>query len=1425
MKYLLSLLFFLGLLCTAQASPNSVLAELHANGVTTGGGTTNYAFYLPQLNSNGVLNLLMMPPGVSMATNVQFAWLKGGPYDNAALAAALGQKAPYSITNSLLNTNAYVIINGVTNYLVNSPSFSTAAGQTNFSYTAITNAPWVTTNTVIVINGETQYVGAADFTVTGVTANQTNLWNDVTNKLATATTNTIVFTNTPAYVNLLTNTATAAQGALADTALQHEITNGVAFMLSVGDDPNMVNLVNINPPADYSPRVNFVFGGGQAAIGLQTGGLMRYSGSENWSIYDSGNFLAGVDYLSPSGSGTNLTGVVLTNDTHYLAALTNIPTGQTNLPAGTLAYVGGTLYGGTNIVAAGALTNAVAATNSVGYVTNINGVAYIGTGIVAGVSGAITNGQTGVVLGSLTVPTINNSLYTYTAGVDKTATMTGNASPSNYVYASSDAAGAYRAFDKASNSYWNGTFSSGVWLMYRFQTPWVVNKYTFAEYSPCPGSRLPSTWTIWGSSDSNSWTLLDTRINGYSGMTAGTVAAFNMNNTNSFSYYKITVSNIVQNDSGEVQISEMQWINSNNYTSTPNIVSSVPSQVVDEYGTNTYSDPSSVTKVVGKSIFLTSASTTLSSDLTVQGYTTHGNGMTITGSSDTNQIKIIANTIQTANDPFSIWSSGSATKLLGVNAGNLTITGVHTNTGLQVQGNANITNTAVIGTLVNAGVTNLNSVYYPVSARGSAPTNTLDPANGNEQQILCTNATYITSVSLVSAAGATMGLFIDPTTNNYAVTWDTNVFNVGSAGWPSIGTNGADLVLRKCFGSTMWTVNGPVTNSYLSGITTGSTNLPAGTLAYVGGTLYGGTNDNDGAYINTNDSRLTDARTPLAHTQSVTTITGLGDAALSNAVDFATAATNAALAVWSASNTVANLVRLGALTNIPTDNLAWQSNAVDSVARATFGGYVATNNTHYLAALTNIPTGQTNLPAGTLAYVGGKLYGGTNDNDGAYINTNRTITVNGVTQMLSSNLNFTVSGLDSTKVSTNTTVTINGVTQKLSSNLNFNVSGSSMDTSSFVQWTNEVYVTNPVFVPDSVLVDLTATINAEPENRRSVRAYMDYLNAGSPNWFNYTSAVRVASNPLVIVAGYNTGSFNYPTDVNYGYVYDLGGHNAEYTNCTLGGTGQWIYDGYGYGGTGPDSFQVSDYQPSHYDYTITTSTVRQVLSADPVKYSDLLGPPATNTLTVSGAGTEQVNGTYTWDGVDRYIGPNDYYIMYGSLYSGGVMWQLMLAPYGFVPYTNSVLLGEWALYDPLSAVIPGPTVQSEISPSTPVTVRERLLTPLLDYTAITNAPWITPAEDSNVIVVENAGTDAANGVYKIAGSSYDYDFWGGVVYTNTTGSGAYIIYNGESWDISLGEDNYVYGSGVRLTPKGSYTVWAGEEPAPTARLGNRINDW
>lgn len=207
----------------------------------------------------------------------------------------------------------------------------------------------------------------------------------------------------------------------------------------------------------------------------------------------------------------------------------------------------------------------------------------------------------------------------------------------------------------------------------------------------------------------------------------------------------------------------------------------------------------------------------LSNTLTVAGYTAHSTGIKITGSADTGQVVIVSAATQTANDPFSIWSSGMATKLLGFNAGNLTITGNMTNTGGAVNGSLNVTNTLTAGILINSGITNLNAVYYPVSDRGGATTNTLDPANGLEQSILCTNATFITSVALSASNGATLYLFVDPTVSNYAVTWDTNVFNVGTAGWPVIGTNGADLVLRKCFGSTMWTVNGPTTDLTLGG--------------------------------------------------------------------------------------------------------------------------------------------------------------------------------------------------------------------------------------------------------------------------------------------------------------------------------------------------------------------------------------------------------------------------------------------------------------------------------------------------------------------------------------------------------------------------------------------------------------------------------
>jgi hypothetical protein len=81
--------------------------------------------------------------------------------------------------------------------------------------------------------------------------------------------------------------------------------------------------------------------------------------------------------------------------TNLSGAVTNVV--FTNAEPSVSPYVGGLLLIGTN-TPAGGLTNGVAATNNLGYVTNINGTLYIGTGIVAGVTGAITNNQTGVTL-------------------------------------------------------------------------------------------------------------------------------------------------------------------------------------------------------------------------------------------------------------------------------------------------------------------------------------------------------------------------------------------------------------------------------------------------------------------------------------------------------------------------------------------------------------------------------------------------------------------------------------------------------------------------------------------------------------------------------------------------------------------------------------------------------------------------------------------------------------------------------------------------------------------------------------------------------------------------------------------------------------------------------------------------------------------
>lgn len=86
-------------------------------------------------------------------------------------------------------------------------------------------------------------------------------------------------------------------------------------------------------------------------------------------------------------------------------------------------------------------------------------------------------------------------------------------------------------------------------------------------------------------------------------------------------------------------------------------------------------------------------------------------------------------------------------------------------------------------------------------------------------------------------------------------------------------------------------------------------------------------------------------------------------------------------------------------------------------------GAVSTNDARYLAALTNIPTAQTNLSAGTLAYIGGILYGGTNvsDIDMSNVITNNGVTLNGVQLTNGANLTIASSSVWSNSAVSNVT--------------------------------------------------------------------------------------------------------------------------------------------------------------------------------------------------------------------------------------------------------------------------------------------------------------------------------------------------------------------------------------------------------------------
>ncbi|MBC3901313.1 hypothetical protein GH811_17010 [Acetobacterium malicum] len=121
-------------------------------------------------------------------------------------------------------------------------------------------------------------------------------------------------------------------------------------------------------------------------------------------------------------------------------------------------------------------------------------------------------------------------------------TMTSNTLPSGVASASSEygtSTQAYKAFDNDPNSYWQTNSNGPAWLQYEFTAPITPTMYSVQTiYS---GQYYPAFWTLLGSDDAVSWTVLDVQSKDVWG--AYQEAAFKINCSKSYKYFRLNMPN------------------------------------------------------------------------------------------------------------------------------------------------------------------------------------------------------------------------------------------------------------------------------------------------------------------------------------------------------------------------------------------------------------------------------------------------------------------------------------------------------------------------------------------------------------------------------------------------------------------------------------------------------------------------------------------------------------------------------------------------------------------------------------------------------------------------------------------------------------------------------------------------------------------
>ena len=214
---------------------------------------------------------------------------------------------------------------------------------------------------------------------------------------------TVTTTGKTFYVSVVAPTGTAAS---VDADLQDHKTNSAAHsaLLAAKLDKTATNGAEWGSHAGFANQTNGSFAStsyvAQAVAGyLPTNTTLGISAATSTQISES--VTASMMLTGNTATATTAGGVTGGQSNIIAAALTNLPTSATNLPAGVLSYVGGTLYGGTNVAAASddrAWTNRVVSvvTGATYSVSDTGGALSVTVPVIAGPQGpAGSNGATG----------------------------------------------------------------------------------------------------------------------------------------------------------------------------------------------------------------------------------------------------------------------------------------------------------------------------------------------------------------------------------------------------------------------------------------------------------------------------------------------------------------------------------------------------------------------------------------------------------------------------------------------------------------------------------------------------------------------------------------------------------------------------------------------------------------------------------------------------------------------------------------------------------------------------------------------------------------------------------------------------------------------------------------------------------------------